>query len=110
MLGHSKKREAIRECKRLWKAIEKSGLSKVDFLNTIDGEIFKDKNYRAGCPLCDYSMQKGIGFLTYRSKDCKKYCPLIEQYGHGCIALGYGENSSWIPTKKWLDKIYGLKE
>ena len=44
-LGHSWKREAIRECKRLWREIGKSGLSKETFFDSKLGNSWNKKHY-----------------------------------------------------------------
>ena len=49
------KREAIRETKRLWKEIEKSGLDKGNYIYATEGgKKWANKNYHASCPLCQY--------------------------------------------------------
>jgi len=96
MLGHSKKREAIRECKRLWKAIEKSGLGKEDFLKSKEGKVWRDKQYINDCPLCDLT--------CFKCCDCL----LIKQYDENCYDLGFGDINK--PSQGWLNTIKGLKE
>ena len=90
------KREAIRECKRLWKEIEKSGLTKYGFLNSPDGKKWKDKDYQAYCPLCEYTGRW----------NCWR-CPLMVQYGETCTHLGF--NDSGLSTPDWFDAVRGLK-
>jgi hypothetical protein len=103
MLGHSKKREAIRECKRLWRAIENSGeKSKYDFLYSKEGKIWLDKNLKWDCPLCNFSNIK-----QRDDKNCLNNCPLVKQYGLDCCELGWNDDRF---TPEWLEKIYGLKE
>jgi len=95
------KREAIRECKRLWKAIEKSGLTKYGFLNSPDGKKCKDKGYWGNCPLCEYSRQ-----VTQSLPSCS-ICPLITQYGKSCSELGFNDSGHSLP--EWFKAIRGLK-
>ncbi len=76
-------RTAIRECKRLWKEIVASGLSKWDFLQTEAGWKWKKKNYQHDCPLCQYDSE--------HEDDCKA-CPLIIQYGQYCYRLAFGSD------------------
>ncbi len=88
------KREAIRECKRLWKEIGKSGLRKGSFLCSPAGKKWLDKGYQDNCPLCECF--------------CCRTCPLMTQYGKGCFELGYqlvGHGST-----RFLDRVKGLKE
>lgn len=79
------KREAIRECKRLWKEIEKSGLGKYDFLDSPAGTKWVDKNYKLDCPLCEYALSNS----GKHSKNCVRDCPLYLQYDMGCDDLQY---------------------
>ena len=107
------KREAIRECKRLWKQIEKSGLSKLDFLHLKDSSVWRKKDYLHNCPLCELTDTRGVletlsGEIIKYSSDCKRDCPLFFQYGKGCYDLGFHDTRK--PTKKWLNAIKGLKE
>lgn len=78
------KKQAIKDCKELWKAIEKSGLSKSDFLRSEEGEVYDDRNYFGGCPLCEYT----------RVRDPENFpscstCPLVTKYSKRCDQLGY---------------------
>ena len=91
-------KQAISECKKLWNEIEASGLSKFDFLASPEGKVWKDKNYRADCPLCGYAR-------SFNSTQCSP-CPLIQKYGRGCFALGY--RISLLANKEWLEAIRGL--
>lgn len=90
------KREAIRECKRIWKEIEKSGLGKDDFLRSPAGKKCLDKQYRHDCPLCEYS-----------GHNCVK-CPLMTQYGHACYVLGFEDTKVSEPS--FFEAVRGLKE
>lgn len=92
------KREAIRECKRLWKELEKSGLTKGEFLfDTRAGRKWLNKLYNSDCPLCEYAK---------RHNSCR-YCPLFTQYNKGCFELGY---AGWIHcSPEWFKAIQGLK-
>ena len=77
------KREAIRECKKLWKEIEKSGLDKFRFLGSPAGEKWQDKGYQDYCPLCEY-VRNGIGCVR---------CPLQTQHNKDCYKLGYSKRN-----------------
>ena len=90
------KREAIRECKRMLKEIEKSGLSKGRFLFSLDGGKWRDKHYQAHCPLCEY-----VGI------DCRK-CPLVIQYNKDCYEFGF--NHSYTCEPSFFHAVRGLKE
>jgi len=88
------KREAIRECKRLWKEIVGSGLGKRKFLwETNEGKKWLDKGYDSECPLCEYD-----------NAGCDD-CPLHLQYGESCTSLGYSRN-----PKTFYEYVKGLKE
>ena len=91
-------KKAIRECKRLWEEIEKSGLSKDYFLASPNGEKWVEKNYLANCPLCEYS---GL-----EDEDCVK-CPLIIQFEERCVRLGFDENKC---NPRFFEAVRGLKE
>ena len=104
------KREAIRECKRMWKEIVKSGLSKRDFLyETADGKEWLDKRYHSNCPLCEYIWAKDEDSKNWQ---CRRYCPLYLQYkpvrqdswGY-CFVMGYPDN-----PKGFYEYVRGLKE
>ena len=89
------KREAIRECKRLWKEIGKFGKDKDDFLESPAGEKWLDKDYQNDCPLCEYARGKGCEF-----------CPLYTQYDKGCYELNFEAN----PPTQFIKAVMGLKE
>ncbi|KKN78470.1 hypothetical protein LCGC14_0350020 [marine sediment metagenome] len=89
------KREAIRECKGLWKEIERSGKSKWEFLESPAGKKWKDKDYTSDCPLCEYS-----------DGDCDK-CLLLIQYGEDCYDLGYEDDRLNSPS--FFEAVRGLK-
>ena len=88
------KREAIRECKRLWKEIVKSGLSKWRFLGSDAGEKWRKKGYILDCPLCGYAWTR-----------CGTHCPLYLQYGKGCDEMPYDTD-----PKAFYEYVKGLKE
>lgn len=96
--------EAIQECKKLWKEIEESGVSKEIFIiRSKQGKVWRNKKYVNDCPLCNYA---------YVFFNCPK-CPLVEQYGevtdtNKCYELGFEDSE--IPSKEWLTYIYNLKE
>jgi hypothetical protein len=107
------KREVIRECKKLWKEIEKSGLGKSYFLKTPAGLSWEDKGYNNDCPLCNEYHPYMTGKVG-----CGR-CPLVKQYinkvaGYDresdCICYDLGFNEDKIPSEKWLSYIKGLKE
>ena len=78
------RKEAIRECKKLWADIEASGFTKDAFLGTDEGVKWSEKNYKNDCPLCDYAKRGRIGVYA----GCVK-CPLIKQYRKTCYDLGF---------------------
>ncbi len=88
------KREAVHECKKLWKAIEESGLTKYGFLNSPEGQVWRNKHYIGNCPLCE-------------CYNCRS-CPLIIQYGKECIYLGFDDHGPC--DKEWFKAIRDLKE
>ena len=104
------KREAIRECKRFWRKVIESGLSKDDFLKTDEGNKWRDKGYNSNCPLCEYMKRKDEGWA------CKLYCPLYLQYkpeSHDdneewgyCFTLGFDNDD----PKAFYEYVRGLKE
>ena len=80
------KRKAISECKKVWKEIKESRLSKEDFLETPAGRKWIDKGYANNCPLCEYA-----------SDSCSK-CPLVTQYGKDCYELGFEHNEVYADS------------
>ncbi len=100
------RRTAIRECKQLWGEIEKSGLGKLEFLDSPDGEKRRAKDYLNHCPLCELSW-------GYRCKSC----PLVTQLGAKrtknddppCYSLGFNDEEPspafWANVKKL--KVHG---
>lgn len=89
--------EATTECKELWEAIEKSGLSKDAFLDSKEGRAYeKVRHYAGDCPLCQYA----------GSSSCTA-CPLVVKYGTTCSKLGYNTASSKA-TKKFFAAVKGL--
>ena len=66
------KKQAIKECKELWKRIYESGLQKHRYMETHE---------HTSCPLCEYVMQ--FSYLTCR------HCPLITKFNKGCVELNY---------------------
>lgn len=96
------KRQAIRECKKLWKEIKKSGLSKNQFLCSEEGAKWRNKGYWASCPLCEYAIRAdGRG-------RCDR-CPLVLQYGRKCDELGYSLFGDLVPPE-FFTYIKDLKE
>jgi len=94
------KREAIRECKRFWGEVIKSGLSKYRFLLWTDsGKKWWDKGYNSECPLCQYV------FGEPSDKECDTHCPLMLQYDMDCVELGYASD-----PKAFYEYVKGLKE
>lgn len=75
------KREAIRDCKRLWKEIVESGLQKREFFDTDAGIQWEEDN-GYDCPLCAY-----VG--SHKDPLCDVHCPLVLQYGKGCTELRF---------------------
>lgn len=91
------KKKAVSECKKLWKEIEESGLGKEDFLRTLQGEKWLNKEYDSNCPLCDY-----VDGQEEVSCSC---CPIYLQYDMSCSLLGYCYSP---PDKEWFDAVKGL--
>jgi len=98
--GNMNKRQAIKECKELWREIEESGLSKTEFLRTPADEKWVNKDYWGDCPLCEYSQSKE-GMAT-----CN-HCPLVTQYGKNCYKLGFNDDKLSLPS--FFKAIRGLK-
>ncbi len=92
--------KAITECKRLWLEIEKSGLSKKDFLGSTVGQEWSGK-YLDDCPLCHYVVQLDPQGGCF-------HCPLWTSFGKVCWQCGYDPYKK--PTLKWLEAIRNLKE
>ncbi len=89
------KKQAIAECRQLWKEIEESGLGKSKFLYETDrGKAWLKKDYQGNCPLCEYT------------NDCHT-CPLMTKYGKECRELGFtvGSNST---EPRFFEAIRGL--
>lgn len=89
------RQEAIRECKRLWKpSLKNPSLRKKDLL-----ELYpKAKQYREGCPLCEYVSQQ----ITI---NCRLYCPLYVQFRKGCGELCFSTDAG-----AFARKVMKLKE
>ena len=96
--GEMTEREAIKECKKLWEEIEKSGLSKENFLNSSAGKKWIEKEYWNDCPLCSYVRESG-----YKG-DCIEVCPLYFQYGKDCFQLGFESD-----PPRFFEAVRGLK-
>jgi len=96
--------EAITECKKLWAAIEKSGLNKSAFLDTKEGRSYRYKNYFAHCPLCEYATSSCLADGKLMSCDP---CPLLVKYGKRCKDLGYDVPTSKA-TEEFLAAVRGL--
>ena len=96
------KREAIRECKRLWKGIGKSGQNKQGYIRA---KGLRDK-YLLDCPLCEYAKKKSS---IYYLVNCEK-CPLPprKKMDFRCYELGFDDELP--PSQEWLNVIKGLKE
>ena len=90
------KREAIRQCQKLWDEIEKSGLSKDAFLNSPAGKKWLAEDYLNNCPLCEYS------------EEVCSDCPLVRQYGKRCWELGF-HISSGRHSPSFYKAVRGLK-
>jgi len=98
------KKEAIAECKKMWKEIEKSGLSKTAFLFDSDaGKYWRMKNYRAGCPLCEYAAERA-GELKMLGR-CQ-FCPLETKYHQSCFQLGFYPTAVHEP--RFLEAVRNL--
>jgi len=93
------RRKAISECKKLWKEIKESGLSKVDFLKTKQGKKWKEKGFLHDCPLCELEPTSDDNFCDT--------CPLKEQYHMSCYELGYVDRGICSPLL--FEAIEGLK-
>lgn len=95
----TEKQQAIRECKTLWQAIRKSGLDKMTFMLSTQGEKWLNKEYPNDCPLCAYDSQFG--------DDCN-HCPLVVQYDKSCWDLGYVYRDKC--TTAFFEAIENLEE
>lgn len=92
------KRTAIRECKKLWKEIEESGLSKDDFFDDPINVAWEEKQWMNYCPLCELHQDF--------PKRCPQ-CPLVKQIGMQCLTLGFYEDEICEP--RWFEHIRKLK-
>lgn len=91
------KRDAIRECKKFWKDVKESRLSKRDFLLSERGKQW-DSRYKLDCPLCQYTSQFGDIRCIH--------CPLVTTYGDTCLHLGFEFDCR--PSTCWMEVINGL--
>lgn len=100
-MGKLTKREAIRECKRKYRAKE-GGLSIPPRFN----------EYKWGCPLCEYVVQN-TGKTPYlnesgKSKNgCCIGCPIVKQYRHSCDHKGTSFRRN---PHEFARLVFGLKE
>ena len=96
--------EAINQCKKLWREIEKSGLGKEDFLlETEEGEKWNEQGLANDCPLCEYSS----AWLSCRSCPLPKEKDKAYRLAHRCYGLGFTDDCP--PNKEWLAIIKALK-
>jgi hypothetical protein len=93
---------AIEQAQQLWNAVDLSGLSKDEYLETTSGRKWTRNKYACNCPLCEFVEQTG----RRTESRCIKYCPLYIQYGKGCQKLGQKDDTP--PSKEWLDSIRNL--
>lgn len=102
------KKEAVRECKELWKEIEESGETKYGFLDSPAGGRWKDKHYYGNCPLCEYAtaLRKRHPTVGPELKVCD-VCPLVTQYGKECTMLGFKDGG--LSSPEWFEAVRGLK-
>jgi len=106
------RRQAIRECKKLWREIKASGRIKDVFLfHTPQGRHWLEKGYGSYCPMIQYHFS--VSVKTSPHTDVCGRCPL-PQMQHGisnilrCVLLGYQPDN--IPSPEWLAVVEGLKE
>ena len=113
MMKKLTKRQAIRECKRLWRLVaEGKAKDKNEAL-----EIYPEfKTYAHTCPFCAYvSGIVGIDEATkgFRPIWCNasRFCPLVEQTGYRCF---YNEEDDWLDylyePEAFASVIMALKE
>lgn len=103
------KKEAVKECKKLWKEIEESGETKYGFLfDSPTGKKWIDKNYSGYCPLCEYAtaLHKRRRAAEPELKVCD-VCPLVTQYGKKCVYLGFTDSGMSLP--EWFEVVRGLR-
>ena len=93
------KRKSISECNKLWKEIEESELPKYGFLDSSEGEKWRNKGYQSNCPLCEY---------VDAIRSCHM-CPLVTQYNKLCEGLGFLDYGHVLSTPEWFKAIRGLK-
>ncbi len=98
------RKQAIKECKLLWAEIEQSGMSKMGFFDSLNGQTWEAKGYVSDCPLCNYI--KRNPFRAVSLPDCDK-CPLVSQQSSLCTDLGYRFTAYAHP--EWFDSIRKLK-
>lgn len=78
------KREAIRECKKIWKlVVDCKAENKYDAFEILYGDRYINK-WALDCPLCEY--------VDNFDGRCTK-CPLVVQLGGSCGFLGYNGQS-----------------
>ena len=90
------KKKAIAACKKLWREIEESGLSKEEFIGSKVGIKWLGK-YDRNCPLCQYTYDFGW--------NCRS-CPLPGENLCRCYNLGFTDEEP--PTPEWLAVIKAL--
>ncbi len=93
------KKQAVKECKELWREIRASGLSKEEFLDSPQGRGWLGR-YDGDCPLCELAKKTGC-------PNCGDVCPLFAQYGSDCFDLGYSLDIVCPP--EWFEAIENLK-
>ena len=76
------KRQAIRECKKLWRAVLDGRAKDKD--EALD--LFEFEKYTYGCPFCEYSIRKGV-LIGSLPEACQSMnvCPLVQQTGWHCF-------------------------
>ena len=99
------KEKSISECKKLWEEIEKSGLPKLEFLQTKEGLLWQRKDYWANCPLCQYAASHRKELST--SLSFCLICPLVTKYGKKCSGLGFDVDTHEA-TKEFFAAVRGL--
>ena len=98
------KRQAIRECKKMWKLITKSCLGKYEWFKT-DASIPFSNKYMHDCPLCEYTNNLRIRSVNTFDLACRPFCPLYIQLNEGCLGLNYMQED----TTEFYNALLKLK-
>jgi len=98
------KRQAIRDCKKIWKLVaEGKATDKFDALRQLPDILYKYFDF-AQCPLCAYAYNKE-GAETPSA--CRKYCPYYLTYKAYCTSFYCSYTGNPIAFAK---RILALKD